>query len=114
MTLLRQALADLETVEELLDVFAIPYDQRVVDRSRLHILQRAHDYLAGEAADLSDAALSTRFANVLAQAYADFERSDAQTEKVFAVFKRPPPLTAEGARAFVPIEAIVGRPTRVG
>ena len=113
MTALRDELAGLETAEAFLDRFAIPYDQRVVDVNRLHILQRAHDLLDEGAADLDDTALAERFAAVLAQAYADFTRSDARTEKVFAVFRRPKPGGNGGSRAFVPIDTIAGGPTRL-
>ncbi len=113
MTDLREELAGLETAEAFLERFAIPYDQRVVDVNRLHILQRAHDLLAGEAADLDDAALAARFAAVLAQAYADFTRSDARTEKVFAVFRRAKADSAAPGRTFVPIDTIAGGPRRL-
>ena len=46
MTALSEVLGALETAEEFLDRFAVPYEQRVVDVHRLHILQRFHDRLA--------------------------------------------------------------------
>ena len=112
MTALRRELAALETAEDFLDFFEIPFDQRVVDVNRLHILQRTHDYLAGEAADCDDETLSSRLGAMLRRAYADFERSDARTEKVFAVFRRPKPESAAPGRTFVSLETIAGPPRR--
>ena len=113
MSALRRELSALETAEDFLVYFGIPFDQRVVDVNRLHILQRTHDYLATEAADLDDEALAAKLAGVLAQAYADFVHSDARTEKVFAVFRKPKPQNAAPGRTFVPIDTIAGGPRRL-
>lgn len=79
-------IAQLESAEDFLDYFAIEYDPKVVQVCRLHILQRFHDYLKHRfAATGPDFA---QYRACLAEAYADFVRSDAQTEKVFRVFKR--------------------------
>lgn len=80
-------LAELESAEDFLDFFKIPFDQAVVHVNRLHILQRYHDYLqahrerAGEPGYLDYKALLT-------QAYEDFVRSDAYTEKVMRVHQK--------------------------
>lgn len=95
---LEDDLADLESAEDFLDYFGIAYDRAVVQVNRLHILQRAHDYLAGRPAgtplEFED------YRGALALAYNDFLKSDALTEKVFSVHKR-----AAGI-ATVPIGAI--------
>ena len=36
---------ELESAEDFLQYFQLPYDQTVVHVNRLHILQRFHDYL---------------------------------------------------------------------
>jgi len=79
-------MAELESAEDFLTYFGIAYDPGVIQVCRLHILQRFHDYLKYRA----DAGEPTReqYRDCLARAYEDFVRSDAQTEKVFRVFKR--------------------------
>jgi nitrogenase-stabilizing/protective protein len=77
-------LAELESIEDFLAYFGIPYDPVVVQVNRLHILQRFHDYLRS-ASDEPDYA---QWYERLARAYEDFVRSDALTEGVFRVFKR--------------------------
>ena len=82
---LSRDLADLVSAEDFLDYFGIEYDQKVVHASRLHILQRFHDYLRGSGGDQPD---FETWKALLARAYEDFVNSDALTEGVFKVFKR--------------------------
>ena len=90
MTKLLESLATLETAEEFLDRFGIPFEQRVVDVHRLHILQRMHDRLAVvDLASMDEGCQSETIAAALAAAYQDFVYSDARTEKVFRIFHRP-------------------------
>lgn len=81
-------LTDLVSAEDFLDYFGIAYDPAVVRVSRLHILQRFHNYLAAEPMAATASAEAERYARCLQQAYQDFVDSDPQTEKVFAVFRR--------------------------
>ena len=46
MSYLENSLRELEGAEEFLEFFAIPFDSRIVQVYRLHILQRFHDYLS--------------------------------------------------------------------
>ncbi len=87
-------LDDLSSAEDFLDYFGITYDPGVVQVSRLHILQRFHDYLA-EVEEMPDAPSTrwTLYADLLAAAYQDFVVSDARTEKVFRVFHMHEPKT---------------------
>ena len=92
--------ADCEGAEDFLAHFGVAYDRAVLQVSRLHILQRFHDYLAsraGQPGSFDD------YRELLARAYADFVKSDAQTEKVFRVLQR-----AAGI-ATVPLTAIKRR-----
>lgn len=91
-----EQMAELESAEEFLDFFSVPYDPAVVSVNRLHILQRFHDYLrgAGQHPEFET------WRGLLARAYDDFVRSTPQAEGVFRVFKR-----ALGI-ATVPITAI--------
>ena len=89
-------LEDLESAEDFLDYFALDYDESIVHVNRLHILQRFHDYLNQSKDQIPDdpelkKAVYNKF---LQQAYNDFVDSDAQTEKVFKVFKMGEPQSA--------------------
>jgi nitrogenase-stabilizing/protective protein len=99
---LDEAMEELSSAEEFLDYFAVPYEPSVVQVNRLHILQRFHDYLGR--AVLSDVESARRmvFATLLQQAYQDFVKSDALTEKVFKVFHMHEPQVK-----FVPLTSIV-------
>ena len=96
-------LDDLESAEDFLAFFGVAYDPAVVQVNRLHILQRFHRYLGKYP--------ETRLPNQseyrasLAQAYDDFVRSDALTEKVFRVLQRASGITT------IPLSAI-GRASR--
>lgn len=89
MTTLIQKLADLSAAEEFLDYFSIPYEQSVVNVSRLHILKRFYQYLrqADGLAGLDDDALAGRYRELLGRAYEDFVHSTPAREKVFKVFQ---------------------------
>ena len=115
MTGMLEALKSLETAEDFLDHFAIPYEQRVVDVNRLHILQRLHDRLSKvDLQGLDDTRLHQTVSAFLAGAYRDFVVSDARTEKVFKVFHRTGRTAAADGRAMVPLADIRGvkRPDR--
>ncbi len=79
-------LDDLESTEDFLDFFGVAYDPAVVLVNRLHILQRFHDYLA--LLETKGTPSREQYRLSLEQAYGDFVRSNAITEKVFRVLKR--------------------------
>ena len=79
-------LADLVSAEDFLEYFEIPFDARIVQVNRLHILQRYHDYLAKQEAGKAPDYAAWR--GWLLRAYEDFVGSSAQQEKVFAVFRK--------------------------
>lgn len=83
---LDEALEELSSAEDFLNYFGIEYEQSVVQVSRLHILQRFHDYLARTTLPEVEAARRVIYTTLLMQAYRDFVESDALTEKVFKVF----------------------------
>lgn len=106
-----ETLRSLDTAEAFLEHFAIPYDQRVVDVNRLHILQRLHDRLAEtDLESLDDTRLHAAFGAFLAGAYRDFVDSDARTERVFKVFHQAPHPAAPAGQATVPLADIFGAP----
>ncbi|MGR9100613.1 MAG: nitrogenase-stabilizing/protective protein NifW [Gammaproteobacteria bacterium] len=100
---LEDELEELESAEDFLQYFELDYDQRVVHVNRLHILQRFHDYLdlARETMPEDPEPKKAVYSRFLQRAYQDFVDSDAQTEKVFKVFKMTEPQTA-----FVALEDI--------
>lgn len=83
---LAEALEELSSAEDFLEYFAVPYDPKVVQVNRLHILQRYHDYLAKQEAGKAPDYAAWR--GWLLRAYEDFVGSSAQQEKVFAVFQK--------------------------
>jgi len=87
---------ELSSAEDFLDYFGIDYAPSVVHVNRLHILQRFHDYIDGiEAMPEADEEKRELYAGLLNSAYNDFVQSDAQTEKVFKVFRMNEPVTVE-------------------
>lgn len=96
---------ELNSAEEFLDYFGIEYDLSVVQVNRLHILQRFHDYI-GRVVDMPDSEIGQRelYASLLGRAYNDFIHSDAQTEKVFRVFKMHEPFSVE-----VPLTGLISQ-----
>ena len=82
------ALGKLSSAEEFLDFLEVDYDQRVVNVNRLHILKRFNQYIARHAfKGSSEAETRAEYRALLEQAYGDFVKSDAVTEKVFKVFQ---------------------------
>lgn len=103
---LKDELEDLETAEDFLRFFGVPFEQRVVHVNRLHILQRLHDYLSKETDldSLDDEALATRYRAHLERAYNDFVVSSAITEKVFKVHKEQARMMSD---RFVPLDQLI-------
>lgn len=109
MTIVMETLGAFETAEDFLDHFSVPYDQRVVDVHRLHILQRFHDRLAETDLIEGDKANQrTVISKLLADAYRDFVTSDAKTEKVFKVFQQAEQRTGTAGRTMVPLGQVKG------
>ena len=105
---LDEALAELTSAEDFLNYFGVEFDAAVVQVNRLHILQRFHDYLAREPEDNAsgdDVKRAQAYRRCLRQAYEDFVKSDAITEKVFAVFHHTP-LPEGGQSTFVPLDKV--------
>ncbi|MFA5824743.1 MAG: nitrogenase-stabilizing/protective protein NifW [Gallionellaceae bacterium] len=98
---LDEALEELVSAEDFLDYFGIEYDAQVVHVNRLHILQRFHNYLGKVTLPKAEAARREMYVAALQQAYQDFVKSDALTEKVFKVFHMHEPQTK-----FVPLSSI--------
>jgi nitrogenase-stabilizing/protective protein len=88
---LEEDMEELSSAEDFLVYFNIPFDEKIVNVNRLHILQRYHDYLNGtELPELPDAR-AEMYKFYLTKAYNDFVESDAKTEKVLDIYKRLEP-----------------------
>lgn len=98
---LDEALEELVSAEDFLNYFGIEYDASVVQVNRLHILQRFHNYLGKAVMPDDEATRRAVYVATLQQAYQDFVKSDALTEKVFKVFHMHEPQVK-----FVPISSI--------
>ena len=97
-----KALGKLSSAEEFLNYLEVDCDQRVVNVNRLHILKRFNQYIARHAfKGGSEAETRAEYKALLEQAYGDFVKSDAVTEKVFKVFHMHEPQVR-----FVPISSI--------
>lgn len=82
-------LKSLSSAEDFLHFFGVPFDQAVVNVSRLHILKRFFQYIrqANLNADTSELEMFTVYRGFLTQAYGDFVKSTPAREKVFKVFQ---------------------------
>ena len=89
MESLIQRLKTLSSAEDFLLFFGVPFDERVVQVNRLHILKRFYQYLhqTPGTSTLDDVALFRCQRDLLARAYGDFLTSTPAREKVFKVFQ---------------------------
>ena len=114
---LTRRLSALSAAEEFLDFFGVPYDQRVVNVNRLHILKRFQQYLRqAQSLPTSDAVEQfRRYRELLSRAYGDFVRSSAANEKVFKVFQQADGQTISLAklRSNLPLRPQATRPSAV-
>ena len=92
---LEEDMEELESAEDFLQYFELPYEASTVHVNRLHILQRFHDYLEKGSEHVPEDEDSKKqvYKKLLERAYNDFVESDAQTEKVFKVFHMAEPQT---------------------
>jgi nitrogenase-stabilizing/protective protein len=109
MTMLPSGAEGLVTIEEFLEFFALPFDADVIGRSRLHILQRFHDYLAKDSnPPTGDEERFRRCQSHLAQAYQDFVASTPIDERVFKVLREAVDRPQQPPATFVPVDVVIG------
>ena len=84
-----QQLKELSSAEDFLQYFGVPFDQHVVNVSRLHILKRFFQYIRQERllVQTNEVGLYTLYREQLVKAYADFVSSTPAREKVFKVLQ---------------------------
>lgn len=101
MSELLRTLRALNTTEELLSYFRIPYDQGVLNIHRIGMLQRAHALLAAPVEEeLDDDALYQRLRQLMLQAYVEMAQQGPRQDA-------PPPAPPRAA-AFVPLADVRG------
>ena len=84
-----QQLKALSSAEDFLQYFGVPFEQSVVNVSRLHILKRFFQYIRQEnlLTESNEVGLYTAYREQLVKAYNDFVKSTPAQEKVFKVFQ---------------------------
>ncbi len=84
-----QQLKELSSAEDFLQYFGVPFDQKVVNVSRLHIMKRFFQYIRQQNLLVQSDELEffTQYREQLVKAYADFVTSTPAQEKVFKVFQ---------------------------
>ena len=98
MNTLVQRLTKLSSAEDFLEFFGLPYEEAVLNVSRLHILKRFFQYMGQEQVmDMTDETeMFRRMRKLLAKSYEDFVHSTPAKEKVFSVLQN-----ADGQRVSV-------------
>ncbi|MEO1677803.1 MAG: nitrogenase stabilizing/protective protein NifW [Pseudomonadota bacterium] len=78
----------LSTAEDMFTYLLLPFDQQILNVSRLHIMKRFGAYLRdAEFAGLDEEAIFLEARQILKRAYSDFLESTPLQEKVFKVFR---------------------------
>ncbi len=83
----------LKEAEEYFDFFQIPYDQKVINVNRLHILKKFSQYIQEierNYTDLSPKDKLTKYCEALQKAYQVFLESTPYEQKLFKVFNQKP------------------------
>lgn len=82
------ALKTAGSAEDFFSILGVPFEPKVLQVARLHILKRMGEYLAGEdLEDMPDPVVAERCKTVLERAYEDFVNSTPIKERVFKVLK---------------------------
>jgi nitrogenase-stabilizing/protective protein len=83
----------LKEAEEYFVFFQIPYDQKVINVNRLHILKKFSQYIQEiehNYTDLSPKDKLTKYCEALQKAYQVFLESTPYEQKLFKVFNQKP------------------------
>jgi len=77
------------SAEEFFTLLGVPFDAKIVNVARLHILKRMGEYLASDDIEgLPDTVAAARCKAVLERAYADFVTSGPLDQRVFKVLRK--------------------------
>lgn len=97
----------LSATEEIFDYLHLPFERRVLNVARLHILRRMGEYLAkDELTALPEAEVYARCRSHLEAAYDDFTKRTPIDERVFKVHKDAVKPKPDATRVFVPLTAL--------
>ncbi|AKG24132.1 nitrogenase-stabilizing/protective protein NifW [Calothrix sp. 336/3] len=83
----------LTKAEQYFEFFQLPYDQKVVNVNRLHILKKFSQLMQQideNDTDLNEVERLNKYCEALQQAYQVFLDSTAQEQKLFKVFNQKP------------------------
>jgi nitrogenase-stabilizing/protective protein len=94
----------LSAAEEFFALLDVPYDPKVLQVARLHVLRRMSTYLADSTLEsMTDDAAGEACRLALSRAYADFVASTPIEQRTFKVHQDA---VAGGRQGFVPFSAI--------
>lgn len=83
----------LVNAEDYFQFFEIPYDQKIVNINRLHILQKFSDFIKeidNNNSELNESQILGKYREALENAYQVFMESTPQEQKLFKVFHQKP------------------------
>ena len=93
----------LSAAEDFFTLLQVPFDQHVLNVSRLHILRRFQSYMASSSAEQASGEQQEQICReALIRAYSDFTVSSGIQEKLFKVFQQTDP----DEPVFVPLGAL--------
>ncbi len=99
------ALKSAGSAEDFFTLLGVPYEPKVLQVARLHILKRMSEYLEGDDLDsLPDPVVAARCKTVLERAYEDFVNSTPLKERVFKVLKQA--VEPQQPEPFVPLDRL--------
>ena len=103
-------LRGLSSAEDFFAYLDVPFERRVVDVARLHILRRMAEYLAKDSLEGMDDATAREHCRAhLSAAYADFVAKSPIDERIFAVHKNA---VRDKGRGRSPLVTLDVRPAR--
>ncbi|WGR93585.1 MULTISPECIES: nitrogenase stabilizing/protective protein NifW [unclassified Bradyrhizobium] len=99
-------LDEASSAEDFFALLGVPYDPKILNVARLHVLRRMGQYLAKEQfAGVAEAEVTERCKAMLERAYADFVASSPIEQRVFKVLKDAV-VEPKKPAAFVPLSAL--------
>jgi len=97
------------SAEEIFALLGVPYDPKVLNIARLHILKRMSMHLAeADLDDLPAGDVEVRLKDALTRAYQDLASSSPIEQRVFKVLKDAVKPKEEPKKPFVSLNALVG------
>ena len=99
------ALKSAGSAEDFFALLGVPFDPKVLQIARLHILKRMSEYLEGDDLEgMFDPVVAARCKTVLERAYEDFVNSTPIKERVFKVLKQA--VEPQQPEPFVPLDRL--------